>query len=724
MSDLPHTWKDYLLDHPSRQDYDDQAPSIQQLITPTETHINNFRCLSENKPIVCMSKSVLGDVIQLSFFHSMKKKAILSNDSTYFCLNGFGPRAYAVRLDPTELFKTSGRQHKVPSFDEIIACNSKQQLLDLTQNDTMVAEKLESHALLPPVIYELLLDLEDYKASNVLEIIINKIKQLRTLNAPELEASDDSSYVSINNATIAELAKEDTPQEDAATDQEGDTFDDEDRTYERSFGRIIKFIWSVIHVSKSVGNTNMIPCSKPSTMAWLDKVHKDHLYQASMTPSTTSRSPSTFMSPEQQIHEYQNMQTSIVNLSHTLNSHHAQELQNKREKERKKADKNFDNLSGVQQNTIKLITATANHTDEDVSEMQPTAMMKVLLEQSSSIKIQAQLQHEYSRRRFICALSSGMCTSIRQGILASQPAHTDINGLSPFCTPNENKEDKLDHATMLFMSEQMELGKVSSTDLKQITKLSITFPTDFSAYVHYVKNFHLLLELLAGPESIIAKAVKTMLVHAIDNERSYRDQAEDEWTFFPSMLDHIHRRTQMFIHSAGEGKVSLLRTKQIDFSPLMEDIEGHNYHHNTPKWLKTKKRPWKDSTPVGNAGKSNSPGGSGNGNDNSPSNNDTKKKDKRGEKVTNNNMVECLKVPSHLKYGDIFHPEMRKGVEVVNHADGTERCNNWHHRGFCYSKCRFRNSHSKTLSADEIDKCKAFLQALLDKGGKKNIKRE
>ena len=106
----------------------------------------------------------------------------------------------------------------------------------------------------------------------------------------------------------------------------------------------------------------------------------------------------------------------------------------------------------------------------------------------------------------------------------------------------------------------MSLGKVSAEDVKRITKLSITFPTDFNAYKHFVKNFQLLLTLLSGPDSIVTKAIGTMVFHAEENERTYIAHGEDEWCFFASVLDHIHRRTQQFIHSAGEGKISSLKS--------------------------------------------------------------------------------------------------------------------------------------------------------------------
>jgi len=73
------------------------------------------------------------------------------------------------------------------------------------------------------------------------------------------------------------MTRDESSKESTDTQQESDILDDDDKTYEKSFGRIVKFLWSVIHVSKSVNNTNMIPCSKPSMMAWLGKIHQDHL---------------------------------------------------------------------------------------------------------------------------------------------------------------------------------------------------------------------------------------------------------------------------------------------------------------------------------------------------------------------------------------------------------------------------------------------------------------
>jgi len=115
----------------------------------------------------------------------------------------------------------------------------------------------------------------------------------------------------------------------------------------------------------------------------------------------------------------------------------------------------------------------------------------------------------------------------------------------------------------------------------------------------------------------------------------------------------------------------------------MDKIEGFTFTYRIPKWLKTRKQSIDEAesqTPSG--GSSNSYKKPRNGGSNN-SNLKNHLNSKKGEKVINSNVHDCLKVPFHLKYGDVFHPEMRKNIQTINHNDGTEKCNNWHHRGFC-----------------------------------------
>ena len=124
---LASKWRNFLSNNPERENYDDKADSIQQLINPGEPSVNNCRLLSENKTLVCMSKSLLDNQIQLTFFHSIRKIAILITECEFFGIVSFRKRASAVRLDPNVIFKQSKKQ-RVPSFEEIMEISNKQDI--------------------------------------------------------------------------------------------------------------------------------------------------------------------------------------------------------------------------------------------------------------------------------------------------------------------------------------------------------------------------------------------------------------------------------------------------------------------------------------------------------------------------------------------------------------------------------------------------------------------
>jgi len=62
------SWKEFLKHHPDRKNYDKKASSIQSLIDGKETSVNNLRNLSDNKTLVCMTKSLINKKIQFTFF--------------------------------------------------------------------------------------------------------------------------------------------------------------------------------------------------------------------------------------------------------------------------------------------------------------------------------------------------------------------------------------------------------------------------------------------------------------------------------------------------------------------------------------------------------------------------------------------------------------------------------------------------------------------------------
>ena len=75
-----------------------------------------------------------------------------------------------------------------------------------------------------------------------------------------------------------------------------------------------------------------------------------------------------------------------------------------------------------------------------------------------------------------------------------------------------------------------------------------------------------------------------------------------------------------------------------------------------------------------------------------------------------------LKIPDGVKFGDLFQPDNREGIEGVPHPDGTLKCNNWHYRDWCKKEgCKFEKSHDKELTEEEITKGKKYKEALYEK---------
>ena len=87
----------------------------------------------------------------------------------------------------------------------------------------------------------------------------------------------------------------------------------------------------------------------------------------------------------------------------------------------------------------------------------------------------------------------------------------------------------------------------------------------------------------------------------------------------------------------------------------------------------------------------------------------------RGDVVINENQYPDMKVPSPGTYHDVFSPDCLRGLKFINHADGTQKCNNYHHRGRCHTKCDRVNSHNKNLSTEEVAAGKKFVMAAFKK---------
>ena len=176
--------------------------------------------------------------------------------------------------------------------------------------------------------------------------------------------------------------------------------------------------------------------------------------------------------------------------------------------------------------------------------------------------------------------------------------------------------------------------------------------------------------------------------------------------FYVSLLDDYHRRFQTFVQSCAFGEADKLRRNQLHFEKICDSIELFEYTVRTPSWLSKRNRPNPTQT------QSSNPQGGENGNKRIRPN---PIRSSSGDKVVNPNIDQQKRPPRNIRFGDVFNPSNREGIQETNHPDGQNKCNNYHHRGFRWSTCRYRNSHDKVLTPSELTSGRKYLSDLLGK---------
>ena len=134
---------------------------------------------------------------------------------------------------------------------------------------------------------------------------------------------------------------------------------------------------------------------------------------------------------------------------------------------------------------------------------------------------------------------------------------------------------------------------------------------------------------------------------------------------------------------------------------MFDDIEFNCYHVRKPHWIPRKR---KHENPFRGQN------GGGAGNFKGKEDGHWKKAEfHKGDMVFNDSLNPEMKIPDPGTYHEVFNPEHLKGARYPKHEDGSEKCNNRHHRGHCWAKCDRLESHKKKLTAKEVEEGKKFV---------------
>lgn len=258
----------------------------------------------------------------------------------------------------------------------------------------------------------------------------------------------------------------------------------------------------------------------------------------------------------------------------------------------------------------------------------------------------------------------------------------------------------------LRLQEHASYGKLNNEDIALLTGMKEFVPYDFAAFSHMLRNIKFLCQFIDGKSCLAAMTWGIALEHATLNECLYREEFLKNKHFYVSILDDYHRRFQTFVQSCAFGSVDKLRTSQLQFDKICESVELFEYVVRTPSWLLKRTRPASNpqSAPSTTACDISH-----------KRQRTTNQRSTTSEKVINTHLDEQMRPPRSIKFGTIFNPTNRDGIKPTPHPDGSNKCNNFHHRGFCWSNCRYKHSHEKILTESEINSGRKYLNDLIGK---------
>ena len=112
----------------------------------------------------------------------------------------------------------------------------------------------------------------------------------------------------------------------------------------------------------------------------------------------------------------------------------------------------FDKLPTVAKNTTPLFSVIDGQDDADLEVLQPTQNFLAILRQKAGTAVRDLLHHEMRQAGLRACLQMGMCTTLKNGCIASVPSPTSINQLNPFYCPPE-ADEKLSTHTIMRLTE-------------------------------------------------------------------------------------------------------------------------------------------------------------------------------------------------------------------------------------------------------------------------------
>jgi hypothetical protein len=242
----------------------------------------------------------------------------------------------------------------------------------------------------------------------------------------------------------------------------------------------------------------------------------------------------------------------------------------------------------------------------------------------------------------------GLCTALSRGLILSVPSPHTINNLSPFFTPPDGVEEfSTEDLLKIDIQYNVDNG-LDDKDVRKLTKQHKTIPSNAVDLIQQIQKFSNLIGEIFGTSSYIY----LQNLELYEDIRQQRRLLSNHFSslgeaFGFTILHRIHVSNQIFLQSCTQGEISSIDLDALRFSNLLREIQMGIFQIS--HLFQTKKRQTEE--PDDDKG------------DHTGKKKRKKNKNNKGETVRNKNLIPDCALKFNEKFGDIFHPEVKRAYK-------------------------------------------------------------
>jgi hypothetical protein len=372
------------------------------------------------------------------------------------------------------------------------------------------------------------------------------------------------------------------------------------------------------------------------------------------------------------------------------------EIQN--EETKRENSNGWEKLPDVVQDMILKISATS----DDTLPLGPHESYLKLLKQPKALGVAMVLNIELSIRGCQVEVPTNMANAIKSGNFRAnslQVAHP----FSIFNVPYMDAASMTSYNKTELDLLQSEGEGIPKDIVKKLAENKFRYPDNSHHLRHQLNNWYGVLQVCFGEHSLVAKEIKSWIIHLDKYELYYDACFKTDIDFGARVLGLIDLTFFQLCDSCLRAKtIEEVDYSQISLASKRFDILQNCFQANKPVYLTsvTKKPRDVDEDDLDELIRKRIKLNDSKGKDK------VKEKDKEKDKYAYRDLGNIVKnmnsnqdwILTGPQYKAAFTKEVISTTPAFNES-GLTTCNKWHARGFCYEKCDRRLSHKRFESA-------------------------